>query len=289
MEHKHKRACERIQPRLSDYADGELNRRQAAEVQAHVCSCFACANELERIHALRDLMREAAKVQEMPARVHASVMSAVSQMPRTEQRRKASHVVWLRRLGGAMACVGCLVVIGVAVLTGGVGNKAFDAMMPEANAPMGSTPEASDAADVPYIDADSPEYGLNDKPDRYPEEPMDPEVPMEPGTVPMAPGSSAELEQPEVLPPQASVVGKTYALQRISGEGEGLDGVWTCDDLKISFSSEAQRVKVWFARESSREGSYELTDTELIVGVEEGGRISFDMKMEEGSLWLTRK
>jgi hypothetical protein len=118
---------------------------------------------------------------------------------------------------------------------------------------------------------------------------MDPEVPMEPGTVPMAPGSSAELEQPEVLPPQASVVGKTYALQRISGEGEGLDGVWTCDDLKISFSSDGQRVKVWFARESSREGSYELTDTELIVCFEEGDRISFDMKMEEGSLWLTRK
>lgn len=280
MEHKRKRACERIQPWLSDYADGELNKRQAAEVQAHVCSCFACASELERISALRDLMREAAKVQEMPARVHASVMSAVSQMPRTEQRTKASHVVWMRRLGGAMACVGCLFVIGVAVLTGGVGNKAFDAMMPEANAPMGSAPEAADDADAPYTDA-------NDKVVELPEMP---EAPTEPEVVPMAPGASADMERPsDVTPPQASVVGKTYALQRISGEGEGLDGVWTCDELKISFSSDVQRVKVWFAREGSREGSYELTDTELIVCFDEGDRISFDMKMEEGTLWLTRK
>lgn len=119
--------------------------------------------------------------------------------------------------------------------------------------------------------------------------PIEPEAPMEPGTVPMAPGSSAELEQPDVLPPQASEVGKTYTLHCNGGAGEGLDGVWTCDDLKISVASDTKRIKVWFARESSREGRYELTDTELIVHFEHGETVRFDCKMEEDTLWLTRK
>lgn len=295
MKHTSERACERIRPYLSAYADGELNKRQAAAVRAHVCSCSACAEELESIRALCALMRESAEPTELPARVHASVMQAVEKMPREQKEAKASTVAWLRRLGGAMACVGCLVVIGAAVLSGGVGNKAFDAMMPGASAPMGSAPEASDDANAPYYDADSPDYGLHDKPDRYPEEPMDSELPieseapMEPGTVPMAPGSSAELEQPEGIPPQASEISKTYILYRNSGAGAELDGVWACDDLKISVASDTKRIKVWFAHESSREGSYKLTDGELIVCFEDGETVRFDCKMEEDTLWLTRK
>ena len=281
MKHTSERACERIRQQLSAYADGELNRRQAAAVRAHVCFCSACAQQLEDINALRALMREVAEPAELPVRVHASVMQAVGNMPRTATKVSATRTVWLRRVGGAMACIGCLCVIGVAVFMGGAGQKAFDAMMPGASAPEASdAPDAAFDADVPYGDVNDKYSGGSNAPtDPMPvppaerEEPDMPEAPMDPAL-------------PEDVPPQ-SAESTQYKLGRV--DGKGLDGVWACDDLTISISSDTQRIKIWFVRESSREGSFELTDTELIVHFEDGETVRFDCKTEEDTLWLTRK
>lgn len=281
MRRTSKRACERIQPMLSAYADGELNQRQAAAVRVHVCSCSSCAQELEQIKTVRALLQESADEAQLPARVHASVMNAVSQMPRTA-RTGATRTVWLRRVGGAMACIGCLCVIGVAVFMGGAGQKAFDAMMPGADAPMGSAPESAGDVNAPSYDADEPSYGLNDKADALPQEPqtpMDPVVPMEP-------------DAPEMESPSQSDGQYTYVLDRVSGEEAELDGestVWLGDGLEISVSASTRRIKVSFADESCREGSYEIADTELIVVFDDGERVTFEYRLDGELLYLNQK
>lgn len=277
-----KRVCERIQPMLSAYADGELNQRQAAAVRVHVCSCSSCAQELEQIKTVRALLQESADEAQLPARVHASVMNAVSQMPRTA-RAGATRTVWLRRVGGAMACIGCLCVIGVAVFMGGAGQKAFDAMMPGASAP-----EASDAPDAAF-DADVPYGDVNDKYSGGSNAPTDPmPVPPAEREEPDMPEAPTDPALPEDVPPE-SAERTQYKLQRTDGAGEGLDGVWACDDLKISLSTNTQRIEVWFAHESSREGSYELTDTELTVYFEDGEQVIFDYQLDGKLLYLNKK
>lgn len=282
MRRTSKRACERIQPMLSAYADGELNQRQAAAVRRHVGVCPSCRKVLADEQALRALIGEAAEESEPSERVHVSVMNAIRQMPRTPEQTNARRNVWLRRAGGALAGVGCFIVIAVAVITGGGANKAFDAMMPDADAPMGSAPESAGDVNAPSYDADEPSYGLNDKADALPQEPqtpMDPVVPMEP-------------DAPEMESPSQSDGQYTYVLDRVSGEGAELDGestVWLGDGLEISVSASTRRIKVSFADESCREGSYEIADTELIVVFDDGERVTFEYRLDSERLYLTKK
>lgn len=279
MKQRNNNACERIRPWLSAYADGELNKRQTAAVRAHVCTCSSCAQELEELEHVTALLKETAEDVAPSAQLHASVMRAVRQMPRTEKANSSRHVI-LKHVGGALACVGCLMVIGVAVMSGGtfdgIKNMGFDSVMaPEGQAPMEDAGASVGSPDFSYGTADKDT--TNDQVSEEPETPMAPSDPMEP-----------EADCPEDV---GGEVGQ-YVLERVSGEGNTLDGtstVWAGDDLKISVSASTRRIKIWFARESSREGSYELTDTELTVCFDDGECMSFDWKMEEDTLWLTRK
>lgn len=252
MKQPSKTACERIQPWLSAYADGQLNKRQTAAVRAHVCGCPSCARELEEIGKVTALLRECVDFAEPSPRIHASVMQAVNGMPRALLKQSSRYTV-LRRVSGALACVGCLVVIGAAVLMGGVTNKSFDAMSPEAESPM-------------YNGAD----GGADAEDQ---------VTQEPSVAPMEPD----------LPTQDVTVRATYVLDRMSGTDGVLDGEWEGDGLTLSLSPETDEVKVCFEGENVRSGTYKRSGSELTLRFDDGGRMSFDYRIEEGRLWLMRK
>ncbi len=263
MKQRNENACERVRPWLSTYADGELNKKQTAAVQKHVRSCPSCAKELAVLDGMTALLRETVEHVEPSATLHDSIMRAISEMPRTATARTARYTV-LKRVSGALACLGCLAVIGVAVMLGGANQKDFDAMSPEAD----SAPDNGGYKDAVTEDCDAP-Y------DSVPTEPSSPPMESEKPT-----HDNEDMEQLELT---------TYVLDRISGVGDALDGVWECDRLQLSVASDTSSIKVWFARESSRQGRYVLTDNELTVCFEDGESMRFDWKMEEDTLWLTRK
>ena len=104
--------CERVQELLSAYVDGELNKRRSAAVERHLAVCPSCRAMAEQLREVSRLLCEGAENVLPPATLCPSVMHAVHGMPR-DQRVARARV--LRQVGAALACVGCLLVIGVAI------------------------------------------------------------------------------------------------------------------------------------------------------------------------------
>lgn len=254
--------CERIRPRLPAYADGELNKKQAAAVHKHVCDCPSCEREWKRLCQMTALLRETAAYDEPSVALHASIMRAVSEMPRTATAKTARYTL-LKRVSGALACIGCLVVIGVAVamggMNGGVKNESLDHVMsPEADSSMeevtddvnGNFPTADQAPNAPTLppmDVENPEYGASE------------------------------------------TLKKSYVIDRISGTSNALEGEWSGADLSLTFSPETKQVKMLFNGEDVRAGTYRVSSNELAIWPEDGEYMSFEWSIEEGRLWLIRK
>lgn len=255
--------CERIRPWLSAYADGELNKKQAAATHKHVCDCPSCERELEQLRQMTALLRESVECPEPSAALHASIMRAVSEMPRTATAKTARYTL-LKRVSGALACVGCLAVIGVAVMLGGINggvkNESFDhAMSPEAEKPMAGASDNDGNGNFPTAD----------------------QAPNEPSLPPM------DVENPEYG--ASETLKKSYVLDRISGESNALEGEWAGADLSLTFSPENEQVKMLFNGEDVHEGTYKASDTELTIWPKDGECMSFDWSIKEGRLWLIRK
>ena len=259
MKQRNENACERIRPWLSAYADGELNKKQTAAVRAHVCACSSCAQELEELEQVTVLLRASAEDITPSEQLHASVMRVVSKTPRTMPSPFSRNTV-LKRVGSVLACAGCLVVIGVAVISGGIKDESFDAMSPDADAPMAEAPNGN-----------SEDFASEDKTADEPDAPMEPE-------------DSPPPESP------GDVAGETYVLTRAVDVGsDELDGEWMGDGLTLSFAPQTEQIKMCFDGEETRVGVYKLSDTELTVRLEDGERLYFEWSIEGGTLWLIRK
>lgn len=263
MKQRNDNACERIRPRLSAYADGELNKKQAAAVHKHVCDCPSCEREWKRLCQMTALLREATAYDEPSAALHASIMRAVSEMPRSKMTKSAHYTV-LKRVSGALACIGCLVVIGVAVamggMNGGVKNESLDHVMsPEAEKPMAGASDNDGNGNFPTAD----------------------QAPNEPILPPM------DVENPEYG--ASETLKKSYVLDRISGTSNALEGEWSGADLSLTFSPETKQVKMLFNGEDVRAGTYRVSSNELAIWPEDGEYMSFEWSIEEGRLWLIRK
>lgn len=50
-------SCRRAEVLLDAYLDGDLPARRKAPLEAHLATCFTCAQELERARSLRDALR----------------------------------------------------------------------------------------------------------------------------------------------------------------------------------------------------------------------------------------
>lgn len=50
-------SCDRIDPLLTPFVDGELGRHEGLAVRAHVATCAGCARRLETVRAVRSAVR----------------------------------------------------------------------------------------------------------------------------------------------------------------------------------------------------------------------------------------
>lgn len=113
--------CERFEERISALLDGELSAEEEAELRAHLEQCPDCRAIYEAFAAVG----EAVRAQEVPATLHAGIMSKV------RDAQKAHHTQGvLIRLRPILAAAACLVVlVGTTLALGntlglGLGRKA---------------------------------------------------------------------------------------------------------------------------------------------------------------------
>jgi anti-sigma factor RsiW len=99
--------CARVEPLLSAWIDGELPRREAEQVAVHVDRCPACADEAQRLGAVRSLVRSL-PVRRLPdgtrARLDREVAGRPTSRPVTLAGATAAVLVGL--LGGAVFALG---------------------------------------------------------------------------------------------------------------------------------------------------------------------------------------
>ncbi len=79
-------ACERLEPLLHGYRDGELGLLDRWRVQRHVVGCAGCGGELARIGAVSDWVRAAAGAQAEPD-LWPAIAAA---LPAADARRRAA-------------------------------------------------------------------------------------------------------------------------------------------------------------------------------------------------------
>lgn len=276
-------ACERLRRLLPDYADGELNKRQATAVKRHVANCPSCADELKQLCDLSALIAEAGKGVEPPAWLHASVMSAVHAMPQTTARRTGAPL-W-RKLGTVAACFVCVIAVAIVLVTSGALNgKVFESdmwggnMSPDAEMPMSPSQE-----DATHVLTDKSESDEPDDPaeDIYGGEPSDSMKPdMEDGSMADMPNGTIYVLK-RLTPIESNVPSDSLAAQ--------LDGEWEGDGLFLSLVTKTGVAKLCYGGGESYVGTFVLRDNVLTVLTEGVERQDFLVELKEGMLWLTCK
>lgn len=103
--------CEDARPLIELYADRELDVSRAVEVERHLETCSACAEQLKQAKSLASVVRSSGVYGTMPASLNARVHSAileeagVREQPRLITPPKRERVAWWRPLGIAVAAV----------------------------------------------------------------------------------------------------------------------------------------------------------------------------------------
>jgi anti-sigma factor RsiW len=127
---------------LFDYVEDDLTQRGRAELEVHLASCARCAEQVARVQAGRDALRETQLLQLSQGRRDAIFLDLPPQ--RRERRRQG----WfsLKRLAAVAAPVAALVAIVVALpMLGGNGDQS-EAVGGDAAATAASSTAASEAA-----------------------------------------------------------------------------------------------------------------------------------------------
>ena len=127
---------------LFDYVEDDLTQRRRAELEVHLASCARCAEQVARVQAGRDALRETPLLQLSQSRRDAIFLDLPPQ--RRERRRQG----WfsLKRVAAVAAPVAALVAIVVALPTlGGNGDESAAVGEDAAERAVSST-AASEAA-----------------------------------------------------------------------------------------------------------------------------------------------
>jgi hypothetical protein len=281
MGNKKGMTCERVELLLGAFVDGELNRSQTAAVRRHLCGCLSCSNALTDLEKLNALVTDATEVS-LPPAWHDSVMRVVHQTKRTAKDRPSCVPAW-RRFATVTACGLCLVVVALALITGG-GDKVMMEGLFDANT---SAPDASDSVDPPYDKSESvSDSGYGDW-----REPMTPDAPMTPD-IPESPNEPAMPDAP-LMPdlPSADETLSVYVLRRADGgTTDGLDGEWVGETMRLSVVAQTGEIKIAYSGESeARLATYGTHNGVLKIVYDDGSGEAFDYICKEGELWLTRQ
>jgi hypothetical protein len=115
---------------LFDYVEDDLPQRRRAELEVHLASCARCAEQVARVHAGRDALREA-QVLKLSQRGRDAIFVDLPPQPRARRRRGWSS---LKQVAAVAAPVAALVAVVVALATlggnGGDQSEAGDAAQP---------------------------------------------------------------------------------------------------------------------------------------------------------------
>jgi anti-sigma factor (TIGR02949 family) len=80
--------CETTLRLLNAYVDAELDRAEAAALEAHLTECAACREQQRRVSALKDAVKSKAEYYRAPASLRAAVVSQIGQRaPQRVERR----------------------------------------------------------------------------------------------------------------------------------------------------------------------------------------------------------
>jgi anti-sigma factor RsiW len=86
--------CDDVRPLLNARMDGEIDSRWSAAVDRHINTCDSCADDLRRLEALRDLIRDTAARTRAPDALRDHVIQAVRGATYLEPRRTIDWNIW---------------------------------------------------------------------------------------------------------------------------------------------------------------------------------------------------
>lgn len=98
---------------LFDYVEDDLPQRRRAELEVHLASCARCAEQVARVHAGRDALREA-QLLKLSQRGRDAIFVDLPPQPRERRRRGWSS---LKRVAAVAAPLAALVAVVVALST----------------------------------------------------------------------------------------------------------------------------------------------------------------------------
>ena len=98
---------------LFDYVEADLPQRRRAELEVHLASCARCAEQVARVHAGRDALREA-QFLTLSQRGRDAIFVDLPPQPRERRRRGWSS---LKRVAAVAAPLAALVAVVVALST----------------------------------------------------------------------------------------------------------------------------------------------------------------------------
>ena len=104
------KACEDQELLLGGLVDGELDAANTSMVEAHVLRCEGCREELERVHAVRSLLRSEGVRHKAPATLRSRISALPELTPRAANQNRVAG--WLAPgLAGAIAASLAIVAI----------------------------------------------------------------------------------------------------------------------------------------------------------------------------------
>ena len=278
-----KMSCEWVMLHLDAYLDGELNNKQSDAVKAHLDSCPDCAAQRNELRELLDLVAACDDL-EPDATLHESIMRSVREQPRTSAASTAARPWW--RIGGALAGV-CLLLL-LALLPGSL----FKANAPQEPAqPDASAPNAAPDADE---DPESPEYDFSGDDVFVPSAPGKPEDSKD--------DNSDTPNESEPNGEMDSILTGVIVLDRMKQEGAGtesdgateelsplmqLDGVWQCDVLNLVIVASTREAYLTIGQ-TGYTADISVSNNQLLLQLENGERLIFEVEMEGDRLWLER-
>jgi anti-sigma factor RsiW len=106
---------------LFDYVEDDLPQRRRAELEGHLASCARCAEQVARVHAGRDALREA-QVLKLSQRGWDAIFVDLPAQPRARRRRGWSSSKQVVAVAAPLAAL-VAVVVALATLDGNGGDQ----------------------------------------------------------------------------------------------------------------------------------------------------------------------
>lgn len=281
-------SCEWVSRQLDAYLDGELNQARADMVRAHLDVCPYCAAQAQEGQEIRALIASCEEA--VPdAALHDSIMQSIKAQPRNIATKKTwPRAMWARswRLGGVL--IGACLLFVLMLLPGSLfkanapQSPSYEYDAPSAEAPGGALDGTLGGGS--YGDEDMENSGAEDEAPGYgSESPKDP-MPA-PGEDPDGDSWSDDVE---------SLLSGEIKLARDGGEEydgtdlwNALNGAWLNGALRLHFDTRTSEVCI-ITKQDEYYGDISLNGDQLLLQMETGVRMKFEVKMEGDTLCLTR-